>query len=489
MARRRDHDRYVGRLATQDLRDRAVGEHGTWIGTAADGTPVLGAYARLRLADWRMAIGVPLSTQEAPLRDALLALSAMGAMLLAASCASAWWIARGIARPLQALVEAGARLGRGETVVPVRSRVAEVAAVSDALAAASSDLRARAAALAQERARLAAVIEALPIGVLIADAASNRVVAGNREVERILGHPASHVSATDAPGWVARHADGRRVEVEEFPLVRALRGEAQPELECHYRRPDGGQVWLYIVAAPLRDAAADLTGAVMGVLDIEAAVRAREEKARFAEVLERQVTERTRALEAANLQLKQEMVTRAEVEEQLRQAQEMEAVGQLTGGIAHDFNNLLTVVIGSLDMLRRRVRDERALLLADNAIEGVQRAATLTSQLLAFSRQQSLSPKVLDVNRLVAGMSDLLRRTLGEQVRLETVLAGGLWQARADQNQLENVLLNLAVNARDAMTEQGGGGRLTIETANAYLDESYAKAERDVSPGQTSCSP
>ena len=223
---------------------------------------------------------------------------------------------------------------------------------------------------------------------------------------------------------------------------------------------------------------------MVGVLDIEAAVQGREEKARFAEVLERQVVERTKASEAANLRLKQEMATRAEVEEQLRQAQNMEAVGQLTGGIAHDFNNLLTVVIGSLDMLRRRVRDERALLLAGNAMEGAQRAATLTSPLLAFSRQQSLSPKILDVNRLVAGISDLLRRTFGEQVRLETVLAGGLWQARADQNQLENVLLNLAVNARDAITEQGGGGRLTIETANAYLDESYDKAERDVAPGQ-----
>ena len=484
LGRGRDHDRYVGRLATQDLRDRAVGEHGTWIGSTADGTPVLGAYARLRLADWRVAIGVPLSTIEAPLRGALLALSAMGGVLLAACCALAWWIARGIARPLQALAEAGARLGRGGAVAPVRSRVAEVAAVSDALAAASSDLRARAAALAEERARLAAVIEALPVGVMIADAASGRVVAGNREVERILGHPAARVSAGDAPGWIASHADGRRVEVGEFPLVRALRGEAQPELEFRYRRPDESQVWLYVAAAPLRDAQATLTGAVVGVLDIEALVRAREEKARFTEVLEPQVAERTEALEAANRRLTQEMVTRAEVEEQLRQAQKMEAVGQLTGGIAHDFNNLLTVVIGSLDLLRRRVRDERALLLAGNAMEGAQRAATLTSQLLAFSRQQSLSPKALDVNRLVAGMSDLLRRTLGEQVRLETVLAGGLWQVRADQNQLENALLNLAVNARDAMTEQGGGGRLTIETANAYLDESYAQAEREVAPGR-----
>lgn len=150
----------------------------------------------------------------------------------------------------------------------------------------------------------------------------------------------------------------------------------------------------------------------------------------------------------------------------------------------HDFNNLLTVVIGSLDLLRRRVQDERALRLAANAMEGARRGATLTAQLLAFSRQQPLSPETLDVNRLVADMSDMLRRALGERVRLQTMPAEGLWQTRADQNQLENALLNLAVNARDAMAEEGGGERLTIETANVHLDEGYVAAERDVAPGQ-----
>jgi CheY-like chemotaxis protein len=161
----------------------------------------------------------------------------------------------------------------------------------------------------------------------------------------------------------------------------------------------------------------------------------------------------------------------------------MEAVGRLTGGVAHDFNNLLTIVMGNLDLLRRRLGDgdERALKAVDNAYAGATRAATLTQRLLAFSRQQPLAPTAVDANRLVANMSDLLRRTLGETVAVETVLAGGLWPAHVDANQLESAILNLAVNARDAMPN---GGKLTIETANAYLDDAYAATRPDVAAGQ-----
>ena len=179
----------------------------------------------------------------------------------------------------------------------------------------------------------------------------------------------------------------------------------------------------------------------------------------------------------------QEQRRLAEAEDALRQAQKMEAVGQLTGGIAHDFNNMLAVVIGSLDLLKRRIGDGdlRALRYVDAAVDGARRAALLTQRLLAFSRQQPLKPESVDVNALVAGMSDLLRHSLGGAVRLETVLAGGLWRTSADPNQLESVILNLAINARDAMP---GGGRLTIETQNAHLDDRYAAAHLGVSAGQ-----
>ena len=192
-------------------------------------------------------------------------------------------------------------------------------------------------------------------------------------------------------------------------------------------------------------------------------------------------------VQRSNAELEQRVLARtAELEDAhaaLRQSQKMEAVGQLTGGIAHDFNNMLAVVIGSLDMLSRRLggNDARAQRYVDAAIEGARRAAMLTQRLLAFSRQQPLKPESIDANKLVAGMSDLLRHSLGGEVQLETVLAGGLWRTHVDPNQLENVILNLAVNARDAMP---GGGRLTIETQNAHLDARYVSSHLGVPSGQ-----
>ncbi|WP_244424581.1 hybrid sensor histidine kinase/response regulator [Methylobacterium nodulans] len=193
---------------------------------------------------------------------------------------------------------------------------------------------------------------------------------------------------------------------------------------------------------------------------------------------------RTRREGEALAQLRAEILRREASEDQLRQSQKMEAVGRLTGGLAHDFNNLLTVVLGSLEILQRRMGpvDARQQRLIDNAIGGARRAAALTQRLLAFARRQPLDPKPVDANALVSGMAELFRQTLGEAVRLETVLAGGLWRTFADPNQLENALLNLTVNARDAMPETGG--RLTIETANAYLDEAYIAAHAEVAAGQ-----
>jgi len=188
-------------------------------------------------------------------------------------------------------------------------------------------------------------------------------------------------------------------------------------------------------------------------------------------------------LAEANARLHAEAASRAAAESQLRQSQKMESLGQLTGGIAHDFNNMLSIVIGSLDLARRRLRSDpdKAEAGIGHALDGAQRAASLTSRLLAFSRQQPLAPTVCDVNKLVSGMSELLRRTLGEPVEIEAVLAGGLWRVFADAPQIESAVLNLAVNARDAMP---GGGKLTIETANAYLDEKYAAEHSEVRAGQ-----
>jgi PAS domain S-box-containing protein len=177
-----------------------------------------------------------------------------------------------------------------------------------------------------------------------------------------------------------------------------------------------------------------------------------------------------------------DLTERRAMEDQLRQMQKMEAIGQLTGGIAHDFNNMLQVIEGNIETLQRRIghEDPHAQRLMTAALHGAERASTLTHRLLAYSRRQPLDPKPLDLNRLIIGMSDLLTRTLGERIKIESVLSGGLWHVLADSNQVENAVLNLAVNARDAMPD---GGKLTIETANTHLDEAYAHANAEVTAG------
>lgn len=202
---------------------------------------------------------------------------------------------------------------------------------------------------------------------------------------------------------------------------------------------------------------------------IEAALRHTEQELRLLnETLEQHVSH--------------EVAKRLQAEEALRQAQKMETLGQLTGGVAHDFNNLLQIVSGNINILQRALPADAARLkrAADNAARGAERAALLTQRLLAFSRRQPLAPKPIDVNRLVVNMTELLHRSLGEVVEVQTVLGSGLWTTEADPNQLENALLNLAVNARDAMA---GGGKLTIETGNATLGSDYAAANPGAAPG------
>jgi PAS domain S-box-containing protein len=243
-----------------------------------------------------------------------------------------------------------------------------------------------------------------------------------------------------------------------IPML-ALQRAAQDgkfEAEGWRRRKDGSEFWASVVISPIHDKNGRLFA--------------------FAKVT-RDLTETHQAQEVMN-----------QARERLLQAQKMEAVGQLTGGIAHDFNNLLTVMIGNLQTALHSAespkpsmtRQRRAL---SAALRGAQRAATLTQRLLAFSRRQPLNPKPLDMNRFIAGEVEFLQRSLGETIEVLAVGGAGVWRVEADQDQLEAALLNLAVNARDAIGDRRGG-KLTIETSNAFIDEDYCHANPEVQPGQ-----
>ena len=278
-------------------------------------------------------------------------------------------------------------------------------------------------------------------------------------------------------GWTIEEAVGRDAHEllrTEFPVSLAeveaalLRdGEWRGGLR-HVRR-DGTPLVAAARKVLRRDEAGRAVAVMESLADVTALRRAQAELERLNAELEARVEARTAELMAA--------------EANLRQSQKMEAVGQLTGGLAHDFNNLLTGISGSLERLQARVvqgrlgEAERYINVAQGAAK---RAAALTHRLLAFSRRQTLDPQPTDVNRLMAGMEELIRRTVGPAVTVEVVAAGGLWATSVDPSQLENALLNLCINARDAMPD---GGRLTVETANRWLDQRAAR-ERDLPPGQ-----
>ncbi len=181
-------------------------------------------------------------------------------------------------------------------------------------------------------------------------------------------------------------------------------------------------------------------------------------------------------------QEKQQALILQQTAEALRQSQKMEAIGHLTGGIAHDFNNLLQVILGNLQLLQKDIAgNERAERRATNAYAAAVRGSKLTHQLLSFGRRQALEPKVVNIGRLISGMDEMLRRSLGEGIEIETIVAGGLWNTLIDPGNLENAIVNLAINARDAMQ---GTGKLTIEAGNAFLDEAYAQTQAEIEPGQ-----
>ena len=285
---------------------------------------------------------------------------------------------------------------------------------------------------------------------------------------RVYEYSGAHPGELDGSGWAnIVHPD----DLEGAAAAWAAALSSGEPYEAEFRLCDAGGAYRWHIARAV--ASRNQDGVIQRWIgtntDIHDQIAVTQSLADLNATLEEQVSERTKELMAA--------------EASLRQSQKMEAVGQLTGGIAHDFNNLLAGITGSLELLATRIaqgRFEAAPRYMDAARTAANRAAALTQRLLAFSRRQTLDARPVNVNKLVGDLEELIRRTVGPEISLEVVGAGGLWTILIDGNQLENALLNLCINARDAMPD---GGRITIETANKWLDD-HAARERDLPPGQ-----
>ncbi|HEV2362589.1 MAG TPA: PAS domain-containing protein [Caulobacteraceae bacterium] len=323
--------------------------------------------------------------------------------------------------------------------------------------------------LAETEGRLSALANNLPGGMIyqgvVETAGQRRFTYVSASCERVNGLSPEAILADPQLLYALVHPD-------DLPRLAQAEAEAERidgsiDVELRARSPDGAWRWFRIVSAPRRLASGQMAWDGLQI-DIDQRRRAEDAVRELNERLEERV--------------ERELARRLEAEAALRQAQKMEAVGQLTGGVAHDFNNLLTLIIGGLESLRRCAPDDQARCsrALDMALAGAERAASLTGRLLAFSRRQPLDPKPLDLNVLIDGMTELLTRTLGERVEVAAQAARRLWRIEADRNQLESALLNLALNARDAMPD---GGRLTLRTANVTLGATAA-AEAAATPGQ-----
>lgn len=329
--------------------------------------------------------------------------------------------------------------------------------------------------LAWREAELRTVTDAMPILISYIDRDLIYRFA-NSYYETWTGRPRSEII-----GRSIREVMGNKLYLRRAPMIaRALAGEdiTVDDVMPHTDGPRRAEI-RYI---PRIEADGSVPGFHVMVFDIE-------ERVRRAEALEREAAHRARAEgqlrhlnETLEARVIQEIEERRQTEAVLAQSQKMETIGKLTGGVAHDFNNLLQVVSGNLQLLAFDVAgNARAEKRVTNAMAGVSRGAKLAAQLLAFGRRQALEPKVVNVTRFVRGMDDMLRRAIGEGIEIETIVGGGLWNTFVDPAQIENALLNLAINARDAMD---GQGKLTIELGNASLDDAYARTHAEVTPGQ-----
>ncbi len=313
------------------------------------------------------------------------------------------------------------------------------------------------------RAYLAAIVESSDDAIVSKDL-DGIITSWNRGAKAIFGYTAPEAIGRS----IALIYPPDRLHEEDMILGRLRRGERIDHFETVRRRKDGRLIDVSLTISPVRNDAGQIIGASKIARDITDRKRSEEAQRELNELLERRVIERTRELGNAIERERAEVKERERAEAALRQAQKMEAVGQLASGMAHDFNNLLTAILGNLELLDMRLADEHLRKLVHAAARSAQRGARLNEQVLAFSRKQHLASRSVDLNGLIDGIDDMLARTLGGTIEVTTALSPGLWPALVDPHQLEVVILNLAINARDAMPS---GGRVTLATRNVKTSE------------------
>ncbi len=448
VARTVNPEQHVGRIVPLALEKLRAGvASAVWYDTTSlDGTAVLAVFARSAKSGWAAGVNAPQALVVAQGLQSTWLLVWMGSLAISVGLLGALHVAGGIAGRIEAMARAARALGESDGWTPIPSGLDEADAVAQAMQVAAAALaerrdaildlnaslaervEARTAELAEanravgdQRRLLGLILDHMPIGVVV-HGVDGGLVFANLEARRLAGWPLQGEIPPTLRLDVRR--GGVALTSEEYPSARARAGQVTERALITLVRPDAGPIELEVNASPLRDADDRITLSVTTLQDITA---------------------------------------RLEAEEARRRSQRLEAVGQLTGGLAHEFNNLLMAISGCLDLLASRPLDARATRLVENAARATDRGGRLTRQLLAFARRQHLQPEPVDLNALVAGMQELLESTLGRGIRVEAALSAGTWPAMADTSQLELVLLNLAINARDAMT---GGGQLTIGTGN-----------------------
>jgi len=453
VARSEGADQSVGHAAPADV-DAALRQGVPLVsrGVSLEGIDDLFSAERSPHFGIAIAVMAPVDNIYASTRLSLLLLLGVGSVLVSLGLLGALVVSGSISRPIEALAAVARRLGDAEELPSIPGGLIEADEVARAMSAASatlierrvalSDMNATLAArvsertmelananraLEEERARLGLVLDHMPVGVMVSQW-NGQMLYSNREGRRLLGIPEGRNDFSGGTRPTVRR-QGSIVPLSAWPPVLARRGVMTEGDILTVERADGEVLELEVSAGPVRDRDGNVALAVTTLQDISA---------------------------------------RLEAEETRRRSQRLEAIGQLTGGVAHEFNNLLMAIGGCLDLLAPHVRGERAHAMLENAARAADRGAILTRQLLAFARRQHLQTEAVDLNALVLGLAELLGTTLGRAIEVVTDLRPDCWPGVADPTQLELVLLNLAINARDAMP---GGGRLVIGTGNAVLGE------------------